>query len=180
MKIPIEFIKIYTNIYQGEQINNIILNFVDKESTITDSTAGIGGNSILFCKTFKFVNVVEKEYNLNIILKENLNDFNNKKILIGSYNIFKYIIKQDVIFMDPPWGGNNYKLKNNINLFLDNINVLDIIDKMFNYCRLICLKVPNNFNFKTLKTNFWNINIYNVHSVLKKKRPIYSIIIFFK
>tara|TARA_B100000963_G_scaffold361748_1_gene399231 strand:+ start:4520 stop:5068 length:549 start_codon:yes stop_codon:yes gene_type:complete len=178
--IPTNFINIYTTLYQGTQINDIILKYVPKSSIISDFTGGIGGNSFMFCRDFKYVNVIEKEYDLNVIIKNNLKDFNNKTIYIGNFNIFKNILKQDVIFIDPPWGGSDYKYKNNIDLYIDNVNILDIIDSLYNYTYIVCLKIPNNFNFKSIQKLFWNFKTYAIYKNKSKLKSVYKIIIFSK
>ena len=42
-----------------------------------------------------------------------------------------YNLKQDVVFIDPPWGGKNYKSKKNLDLFLSNINIIKILNNKF-------------------------------------------------
>ena len=101
--IPACYKNIYTTDYQARQINKIILKYVSKNSIITDATSCIGGNSKHFLKDFKYVNVVEKEKTLFDILKTNLSNYYNKQILICSYNVIKFMLRQDVIFLDPPW-----------------------------------------------------------------------------
>ena len=59
-----------------------------------------------------------------------------------------YTIQQDLVFIDPPWGGSNYKIADNIILFLDGVNVLDIIDNIYHYTKFVALKVPNNMNLE--------------------------------
>lgn len=174
MDIPSNYLNIYTTPSQAIQINNIILQYITKDSVITDATAGIGGNTVYFFKTFKYVNIVELDINLMNILKNNIPKTNN--IYFVSYNIIKFMLTQDIIFIDPPWGGSDYKSKKKINLYLDNINVIEIIDQMYNYTKIVCLKVPNNFNCN-FETNFWSKRI---HNITKNKRCIYKLIIFYK
>ena len=176
MDIPSDYLNIYTTPNQAHQINNIILKYIEPNCIITDATAGIGGNAIYFSKQFKSVNVVEINNNLEKVLKYNLTKYNNKSVYFVSYNVIKLMLKQDIIFIDPPWGGSDYKSKKKINLYLDNINVLDTIEQMYNYTRIICLKVPNNFNTH-IQSNFWN---NSVHNVTKNKKCIYKLIIFHK
>lgn len=175
LNIPINFINIYTTGNQANQINKIILSYVDSYSVVTDATAGIGGNSYYFCKTFKFVNCVEYNYDYFNILKTNISQFSNNKVFCSCYNYIKFLLKQDVIFLDPPWGGSAYKNKKKLNLFLSGIDILTIIDQMYTFTRIVCVKVPNNFN--TIVSNFWKIS---VHNITKSNKCIYKIIIFHK
>ena len=180
MKIPKDFSQIYTTQEQAKQINNIISYYVDNNSVITDATAGIGGNSLFFCKKFKFVNIVEKNYELEDILKENIN-YTNNRFIFCSYNYIKYILKQDVIFIDPPWGGSQYKKNKKISLYLDDVEITKLINDLYFYTKIICVKVPNNYNIFDLNRDFWNFRIYNIHKFNNKKsKQIYKILIFYK
>jgi len=176
MDIPSNYLNIYTTPEQAQQINNIILKYIKPDSIITDATAGIGGNTLYFCNQFKYTNVVEIDNILENTLKHNLVKCSNKSVYFVSYNVIKFMLKQDIIFIDPPWGGSDYKSKKKINLYLDNINVLDIIEQLYNYTKIICLKVPNNFN-TYIHSNFWN---KSTHNIIKNKKCIYKLIIFHK
>lgn len=176
MEIPENYVNVYTTPLQADQINRIILKYINPCAIITDATAGIGGNATYFCKKFKYVNLVENNYNVIELLKNNTSGYSNKVIYTCSYNTLKYILKQDVIFIDPPWGGTDYKNKKNINLFLDNENVLSVIENIYNYTQFVFLKVPNNFP-QEIFSKFWNIRFHNVS---KSKKNIYKIIVFYK
>ena len=174
--VPNNLKKIYTTEQQARQINNIILLYIDKNSIITDATSCIGGNSYYFSKIFKSVISVEKDYNTCKYLLYNTRNLKNIKVYNCSYNIIKYCLKQDIIFLDPPWGGNIYKTKKTIELYLDNINVIDIINNLYNFCKIICLKVPNNFK-TPIYNNFWKII---EHCVYSRNKQIYKVLIFIK
>ena len=87
---------------------------------ITDATAGIGGNTISFANNFFKVNAIEINKKRFDFLKNNINvyNFNNVEIINNDYIKIMKTLKQDIVFIDPPWGGRNYK---NINLL--NINL---------------------------------------------------------
>ena len=175
VSIPDKYTIMYTFHSQAEQINNIIKKFISKESTITDATACIGGNSMLFCRDFKYSNLVEMDYSTALILKNNTKKFLNKTIYYSDYHNLKFVLKQDIIFFDPPWGGKDYKRSNSIDLFLGSENILDIIDSLYNNCRLICLKAPINFNY--LESKFWYSRVFPIY---KFSRVIFNIIIYKK
>ena len=175
--IPYEYKSIFSTDSQARQINDIILKYVSKESVITDATSCIGGNSLFFALDFKFVNCVEINSNTIDTLKDNMRYFTNKVIYNCSYNIIKFMLRQDVIFLDPPWGGSIYKSKKRINLYLDSLNVIDIIDSLYNYTTIVALKVPNNFNKNEISLNFWKNKVF---SISKNTKSIYKLIIFHK
>lgn len=173
--VPETVLSIYTTKQQAVQINKIIKMYSTSDYIITDATACIGGNSYYFLKDFKSVNLVEPDINNFNILKVNtnhqINTFN------CSYNWVKFMLRQDIVYLDPPWGGTEYKSKRKIDLYLDNLNVLDIINEIYNYTKIVALKVPNNFNTFRIQNKFWNFKIYNI---TKSKKCIYKIIIFYK
>lgn len=175
--VPYKCKSIYSTRNQAEQITSIIKNYVPNNCIITDATACIGGNSVLFADHFKFVNCVEINSDTVDILKYNMNNYKNKIVYSCSYNIVKYTLRQDVVFMDPPWGGSIYKTQKKIDLLLDNINVFDIIDSIYNHCNLVAIKVPNNFNRTRISDNFWKNKIYSIN---KSKKCIYKLVIFYK
>jgi hypothetical protein len=88
-----------------------------------------------------------------------------------------YKIHQDLVFIDPPWGGSNYKNENNVILNLDGINVLEIIDNIYHFTRFVALKVPNNFDISKLNENFWSYRIYTINTFKKNN---YKLILFYK
>jgi len=173
--IPENVLNVYTTRSQAVQINKIIKMFVNSDSVITDGTAGIGGNSVYFMKHFKKVNLIEKDPYMYKILRKNTNLPNFTYNC--SYNWVKFMLIQDVIYLDPPWGGNDYKNKEKIDLCLDGINVIDIINQMYNFTKIIVLKVPNNFNLSRIDTTFWISKIFNI---TKNKKNVYKLIVFHK
>ena len=175
--IPDKYYKIYTNKNQAIQILEILLNYSVNNNIVTDCSACIGGNSVYFLSNYKHVDIIEKDKETHDVLVKNTSRFKNKTIYNCSYNILKFMLKQDVIFIDPPWGGLNYKNSKNVDLYLDNVNVLDIINELYNFCKVVCLKVPNNYNFDSLSSDFWENKVHNIY---KNKIVIYKIIIFYK
>jgi len=79
----------------------------------------------------------------------------NDNKLLSSIN---FNINNFCLFLDPPWSGYFYKVEKNVDLFLNNINIIDLIVKM--NIKFIYIKVPYNFNFSYLYNNFNNITIY--------------------
>jgi len=155
----------------------IIKDYLGKNITITDGTANNGGNTIAFAHTFKKVNSIEideKEYK---ILQNNIKEYKLKNVTTYNDDFVVKIktLKQDVIFLDPPWGGRNYKSKKNLKLFLGGKSLLRVINDLVNNCKMIVCKVPFNYDFSPLfKYNKFtrNINVYSLEKyvilVLKK------------
>ena len=139
---------------------------------IVDLTAGCGGNMISFMKHFTNVLGIEINTDRYNILKGNLAKYSNNNyelicadatdIINNSINYENY----DVYFIDPPWGGPDYKKNSNIQLYLSNIKLDDFI-LMLPKNKLIVLKLPFNYNYTF-------INLY-----LIKKIIINNILILF-
>ena len=104
---------------------------------ITDMTSGVGGNVLNFAKYFRYVNAIEidnQKYkclvnNINIYEFKNVNYYNTDSY---DFLINKDYIVQDIVFFDPPWGGKDYKLYNNLKLTFNNLPIEDICKKLEN------------------------------------------------
>ena len=61
--------------------------------------------------------------------------------------------QQTCFFLDPPWGGPDYKQYDKLQLSLGKYNIPEICTKIYSKCsklQLIVLKLPNNFDFDSL------------------------------
>lgn len=144
--------------YLSEWICNIILNNIDltneyiKENIIlTDGTAGIGGDLIYFSKYFKEVNGIELDKTHFEVLKNNIKDvlnIENIKLFHNNYcNIYNKL-KNDIVYLDPPWGGKNIYKKKDVMLYLGNDKIFNIINRLYDIgIKYIFLKIPHNFNY---------------------------------
>ena len=148
---------------------------------IIDSTACIGGDSLSFSKYFKNILSIEKDKIHFKILENNINicEANNVKIILNDF--ISFIEKQQlyksyqILFMDPPWGGPEYKNAEKLDLFLYNdknikLNINEIINSYINKFKYIILKCPINFNLN--KTNYLYKHIYTFKTNDKKLQLI--------
>ena len=73
---------------------------------------------------------------INILEKNIRNSSNNNNYFLINDSCINYlkIIRADSIF-DPPWGGKIIK-NNNLDLYLDNISLINIIDNLYFYLNL--------------------------------------------
>jgi 16S rRNA G966 N2-methylase RsmD len=149
---------------EADIISETIIEIINKSDlNIMDITAGCGGNMISFMKYFKFVYGIEidkKRYNL---LKDNLNKYNsNYKIICNDAKNINYNkIDIDVYFIDPPWGGPDYKNNTNLQLYLSNIKIEDFV-LMLPKNKLIVLKLPFNYNINNFNNIIKKILINNI------------------
>jgi len=122
-------------------------------STITDATASIGGNVFAFAQRFAKVNAIELlEPTAQMLLHnlELLNLSNKVEVWCGDssdINVVVQNMRQDVIFLDPPWNGVEYKRIRNLSLYLGEKNLRQVCIEWACWTRLIVLKLPLNFNY---------------------------------
>jgi 16S rRNA G966 N2-methylase RsmD len=134
---------------------------------ILDGTAGIGGNTISFGIYFENVISIEKDKIRFDFLVENIKDANLNIQLINC-SVINYIENNnktfDLIFLDPPWGGPNYKYEKSLSLTLENIPLYNIIKYLKLLNKIIVLKLPFNYNLNEFKN--LNYQIYNIKNYL--------------
>ena len=145
---------------EANKITNIIISYLSKKNsniipqylTITDATAGLGGNVISFSEKFKQVNAIEIDKSRFAMLFNNTSIYNLSNIVLinDDYTNIIQNLRQDIVFIDPPWGGPDYKLKQKIELKLGNLKMDQIINKLEGKCKLVCLKLPYNYNIDTI------------------------------
>ncbi len=131
---------------------------------ITDGTSNVGGNTLSFSTYFSKVNSIEYNHDTFEGLKHNCeNVYNRKNIKFYEGDCTKIIpmLKQDVIFIDPPWNGLFYKAYDKLHLELSNNDVFDILSNWFENkkAKIYCLKCPSNFDFDPFINKFENIYI---------------------
>jgi len=124
----------------------------DKQSKIiiTDSTSGNAGNTIQFAAFFDEVIAVELSKTHFDICKNNVDVYNlsNVTMINDDYLNIMTTLQQDVIFIDPPWGGPSYKDYNKIPLYLGKQRIEQIVSDIFrlNLAKVIGIKIPYNFD----------------------------------
>lgn len=170
----------------AENITKIIhshcknINLDTQDLVITDSTAGAGGNVLSFSKFFKNVNAIEidtKRYhfltnNLNVYKIENVNHYCDDCVNL-IFNVY-----HDIVFFDPPWGGKDYKDKNNLRLKISNLTLESVCLKLLNAeeCKyppkIIALKLPKNYDIKYLHDSLNKQNIKIILHALNKMNVI--------
>jgi 2-polyprenyl-3-methyl-5-hydroxy-6-metoxy-1,4-benzoquinol methylase/16S rRNA G966 N2-methylase RsmD len=142
---------------EAETITKIILKYFQpgSELVITDGTAGNGGNTISFSKHFKSVNAIEISFHEADILRKNLINFGiikKVKIYIDNYLKIWNKFKQNVIFLDPPWGGKAYKKNKVTKLYMYDKGLKIEVSKFIRTlwanksADMIVLKAPYNFD----------------------------------
>jgi hypothetical protein len=126
-----------------------------KRKHITDLTGNVGGDTILFGLNFGRTDSIEIDNDNFAALKHNVETFKLKNVKLhhgDSTKLFNW--KTDVLYMDPPWGGPEYKEKENLDLFLGKQRIDSWLSTILeedwrpNY---VFIKLPSNYNFDRLK-----------------------------
>ena len=180
------------NAEQAIYTANLIASYF-KESDIpnlvvTDATSCIGGNTWAFALIFKHVNAIELEKIHSDMLKHNMSLMKlNDKITIYNTNYLDIYsnIEQDIIFLDPPWGGVDYITKPQVGLFSsDNMFFIDLPSLISNplfakNTTMIIIKVPKNYSTYNIKKKRFNYKrIYYLKT--KQGDVLYKLIILSK
>jgi predicted RNA methylase len=131
-----------------------------KELVITDGTANIGGSVINFALECASVNAVEIDSDTVEVLTHNVRtyDLGNVNIIHGDYLSVLGELKQDIVFLDPPWGGVDYARRDKIMLYLSRKPIGLVINSLIGKVKVVALKVPKNFDF----TTFFNHNAFPI------------------
>jgi 16S rRNA G966 N2-methylase RsmD len=169
----------------------LYFNLNPQKMKIIDYTAGVGGNVLSFSKNFNYVYGIEIDELRASYLENNIKvyGFNNIKVINDCSVNFTYNdlikINPNVIFMDPPWGGTDYKNSDTLLLKLGEKSIEELtgdIIKIFSEYyldennlnkylnlnnKLIVLKLPKNYDIeyfynyiKNVKVENYLINIY--------------------
>jgi 16S rRNA G966 N2-methylase RsmD len=148
LKLDEESLYSTTDQMTAEKITKDILRFVPRTSSITDATACIGGTALAFSKEFAYVNAIELNDVRFKYLVHNLHELHavNVNCIRGDSLEECTKLDQQVIFIDPPWGGPEYKNKTRVSLSMCNVSLSSICHTLYNHTAYIVIKVPTNFD----------------------------------
>lgn len=152
-----------------EGTNELLINKI-----LTDGTACMGGDLIRFSNYFQSVNGVEIDENNFSLLVENCKQFNcnNVNLFPQDYLEIYDKLKQDIIYLDPKWGGIDYKNKLHVVLKMNDMDISDLIKliKHKKLCKYIFIKAPSNVYIDKIDYDAIHV-IYN-----KSKSPSFKLI----
>jgi hypothetical protein len=126
-----------------------------KRWIITDGTACVGGNVISFAKYFDGVNAVEIDQIRFDMLARNvgvlgLDEDNKVQLYQGNYVEGYRELRQDIIFMDPPWGGPSMMSLDRVRFPLGGVPLRDLCESFRDAqcCKVVALKLSPNYDIK--------------------------------
>lgn len=157
--------------------------------TILDGTANVGGETIHYALSgFKHVHAIELNAENHEVLRHNLQVYGlldgrsraTVTVHHGDTTKIAAEIPADVLVLDPPWGGPDYKRapEGSLDLWMGSERVDAFVGRLAaaGHVRWIFLKVPFNFAFKRLKglrgiQAGWRKRIRNYFVVGLKVKP---------
>ncbi len=133
--------------------------------TVTDGTGNNGSDTLMLAKYYKSVNSIEYDKTNYKALKNNVETYKlkNVNVINGDTNIELNNLSQDVIYIDAPWGGPDYKKHTQLKLYLGSSELADIFNKYKSNAKLFVFKVPYNYDINNfiLNTNVDKLTIYS-------------------
>lgn len=156
-------------------LNELQFNYND--ITITDATAGIGGNTLSFSQFFKKVNAIEKDLNTFKMLEQNIDVYKFKNITMYNFDYVEHFreFTQQVVFIDPPWGGRTYKKHETITLNLSDIKIERICKILIKLNNIVVLKLPLNYDILNI---FGILYRKNVKIFMHKLHKMFIFVIY--
>lgn len=134
----------------ADKITRDLLRFSPRSSIIADATACVGGNTYSFAQQFSQVYAFELDairaehlqHNMRMLGMSNVHTISGDSIRKLPYLGTHF----GVIFLDPPWGGPEYKNASSIRLSLSGKRLSDVCWQLSVHTDFIALKVPKNFD----------------------------------
>lgn len=138
--------------------------------TITDGTAGVGGDTIAFSLAgFNGVNSCEIVPEHCRVIENNVRVFgleDKVHIVCGDFIENYTTLKQDIIYLDAPWGGVGYGDNGaDLTLFGGKLKFISFVHNIIKHksAKLIVLKVPMEFNEKQLSIVYKKTSTSKIH-----------------
>lgn len=116
---------------------------------VTDGTACVGGNAMSFAKAFKHVNAVEIDPRRSGMLARNVGVLgleSQVSVYLGDFVEGYSELKQDCIFLDPPWGGPQAMHREGITFRLGGVPLPELCGRLRPHCRVLCIKLSPNYD----------------------------------
>ena len=156
----------------AERIMYVLKGFLKNISnlTITDATSCNGGDTINFALSFAHVHAIEINKENFEALTNNVKVYNLNNVTLhngDSTKMFNW--NTNILYVDPPWGGKNYRQHEKLDLSLSNVRLdlwLGVILLRKNRPNHIILKLPFNYNFERFNRliNIDSIKPYQIRS----------------
>lgn len=124
---------------------------------VIDGTACVGGDTRLLAKHFDMTVAIERDPETYALLQDNLTTWGvdaktisgDTAALIPQFWTLIGAVATFSLYLDPPWGGVDYRSQTDIQLTLGSLAVEDVVNRAFEAhlsMKLAVLKLPRNYN----------------------------------
>jgi len=156
----------------AERIMTILKNTFKNIQTIsiTDATACIGGDTLNFALVFGHVHSIEINNENFEALTNNVDVYKLNNVTLYNADAVKlFNWNTNVLYIDPPWGGKDYKKHKQLDLYISEKRLdcwLEEILLRKNRPQYVVLKLPINYHFNRLNflVNVEHIRPYQIRS----------------
>lgn len=140
-----------TDTRSANNTSRILQQLVGDRAVITDGCAAAGGNVLSFAQHFRQVQAVELDPQRFSLLEHNVKALGLTDTVTtyrGDFLEKLKELKQDVVFLDPPWGGKSYAENDMVDLTFGDLPLSQLCERLKPHALYIALKLPLNFNFE--------------------------------
>lgn len=133
----------------ANKIAKIVARVASENAVVTDATACIGGATLAFAHVFNRVNAIELDRTRYDYLRHNMDALGmlyKVRCIHGDAVDICSQMYQDVVFLDPPWGGPEYKSMDKVSLYLSGNTLASVCKRIAHATKYIAIKVPTNFD----------------------------------
>lgn len=164
----------------ADKITKDLLRYIPKSAKVADATACIGGNTYSFAQHFSTVHAYELDPVRAAYLAHNVRVLNAQNVTVICGDVLRRIREHyELVFVDCPWGGPEYKQSESVRLFLSGKPLEDVCFQLSNYASHIALKTPTNFaeaeflqeTAPFLELLYKNIHLRKMNLLLFRVRP---------
>jgi len=166
-------------------IDSHIPNHISRSDiTVFDGTACVGGDSISFGRSFGSVVASEIDETRYGMLVNNLLEYELYNVVPVNADCIKLCKRLnfiDIMYFDPPWGGKQYKNSQNLRLTISDVYIDDLVNSVFDETdkhrsdvQMVALKLPKNYDLKSL---YDNIKYQSVTMYLYELHKMYIVIV---
>jgi len=159
--------KNYQLVFPDDDLSNI---------TITDAMACVGGNTLSFSNYFSKVIANEINTTRYQYLVHNMKEYNRENIVFYNDNYLNLMnkLEQNIVFIDPPWGGPIYKSQYKMEIVLQDeaekeTNIHEMVNILFENnsgTKMIIFKLPINHNIENFKQSRYKYKMICLKNML--------------
>lgn len=164
---------------------------IKRIDSVIDATAHIGCDTVFLANYYKITSGVSFEISERVyrLLSENISRAGLDHIVQASLGscvdgVDSLTKKYDMLYLDPPWGGRNYRAEAKMNLSLDDVPVTTLIHRWLkgDRCEVLLYKTPLNIDQDQVRQAApagWKVEYENIIDSHKKKES-FMLWLFYK